>query len=411
MGLKYLVVTRESERSYFKSPLREFVFVVHPEEEMKVRAALREAPQKMDIVMTKHLEDVNSYAELDALLTPDRSLGVTSQPVTQHEVSKIVLNAHIRGARIIDFESALMELIPSVPSNLEEIVKVVAKGGVHQRGRVRTYARIKNFAEPAIAAVLLLLLSPLLVLVALMVKFTSPGPVLYGQKRLGLGGKEFEILKFRSMRTDAEKNGPVWATEKKGDSRLSPIGGFLRAAHLDELPQFINILRGEISFIGPRPERKIFSDQLEKEIPMFPLRTLVKPGITGWAQIRQGYANSVEDSRKKLELDFYYILKHSPRLDALVVLNTLGVLVSGGTEGKKRELTAATTVANATVLPTARAMAAKRSSSRRLQKYVPGMPMLSARFRLRRVKSRAAMRSKATEARVESNRGESRAEG
>ena len=394
MGLKYLLVTRDSERSYFKSPQREFVFVVHPEEEMKVRAALREAPQKMDIILSKHLDNAESYSELNSLLTPGRALGVTPQSVDAPEVSKIVLDAHIRGSRILDFEMALMELIPSVPSNMQDIIKVVAKGGVHQSGNVRTYAKIKNFMEPAIAAMLLLFLAPVLAMVALMVKLTSPGPVLYGQKRLGLGGKEFEILKFRSMRTDAEKNGPVWATEKKGDSRLSPIGGLLRATHLDELPQFINILRGEISFIGPRPERKIFSDQLEKEIPMFPLRTLVKPGITGWAQIRQGYCNSVDDSRKKLELDFYYILKHSPRLDALVVLNTFGVLVSGGTEGKKRDLTAATTVASATMLPTAQAMVAKRAASRRLQKYVPGMPMLSARFRLRRVKSRAAIRSK-----------------
>ena len=317
------------------------LFLVHPEEELKIQDAVRAAPRKMKVLFSQPLDGEPAYDELAALLTPDRTLGVTSQCVTTPEITKLVLRAHLRGTRIMEFEKGLLELIPSVPANMNEIVKAVVQSAMRQDGNIRLYSKFKNIAEPLIAATMLILLTPLLALIALMVKLTSPGPALYGQKRLGLGGKEFQILKFRSMRTDAEKDGPVWASAKTGDSRLSPIGGFLRATHLDELPQFWNIARGEVSFIGPRPERKLFSDQLQKDIPAFALRTLVKPGITGWAQTRQGYANSVEDSRRKLELDFYYILKHSPRLDAQVVLSTLGILVSGGTEGKKRKVTKA----------------------------------------------------------------------
>ncbi|MBI3544067.1 MAG: sugar transferase [Deltaproteobacteria bacterium] len=399
--MKYLLVTRDSERSYFKSPQREFVFVLHPEEEMKVRAALREAPQKMDIVLTKHLGEEGGIAELSALLTSDRTLAVSGKPITSAEITRTVLDAHVRGLRVIDFETALMELIPSVPTDMSDLVKVIAKGSRYQDRKVRAYTRLKNILEPMVASLLLLMLAPILAVVALMVKMTSPGPVLYGQKRLGLGGKEFEILKFRSMRTDAEKNGAVWASAKTGDSRLTPIGGFLRATHLDELPQFWNIVRGEVSFIGPRPERKIFSDQLEKEIPTFPMRTMVKPGITGWAQTRQGYANSVEDSRKKLELDMYYILKHSPRLDALIVLNTLGVLVSGGTEGKKREISAASEAATATTtaIPTAANLAAQAAPKRR---FVPKMPMLPGGFKIRPSLNRTLLRQKPAESRTES---------
>ena len=339
--MKFLLVAPSIEPVSRRGTQRGMLFLVHPEEELKIQDAVRAAPRKMKVLFSQPLDGEPAYDELAALLTPDRTLGVTSQCVTTPEITKLVLRAHLRGTRIMEFEKGLLELIPSVPANMNEIVKAVVQSAMRQDGNIRLYSKFKNIAEPLIAATMLILLTPLLALIALMVKLTSPGPALYGQKRLGLGGKEFQILKFRSMRTDAEKDGPVWASAKTGDSRLSPIGGFLRATHLDELPQFWNIARGEVSFIGPRPERKLFSDQLQKDIPAFALRTLVKPGITGWAQTRQGYANSVEDSRRKLELDFYYILKHSPRLDAQVVLSTLGILVSGGTEGKKRKVTKA----------------------------------------------------------------------
>ena len=338
--LKYLFVTPSSDRSSRTGAQRGVLFLVHPEEELQILTAIHDSHRKMEVVFSRPLDSEAAHHELTALMTAGRTLGVTSQPVPSPEITKLVLHAHIRGTRIIDFEAALVELIPSISSSMDDIIKVVVKSGMQQGGNIRMYSKFKNIAEPLVAAALLLILAPVLAIVALMVKLTSQGPAFYGQTRLGLGGREFKILKFRSMRTDAEKDGPVWASAKTKDVRLSPIGGFLRATHLDELPQFWNIVRGEVSFIGPRPERKLFSDQLQKVIPAFALRTLVKPGITGWAQTRQGYANSIEDSRKKLELDFYYILKHSPRLDAQVVFNTLGLLISGGTEGKKRRVMA-----------------------------------------------------------------------
>ncbi len=365
MGLRYLLVASESERSYFKGSRPEVLFVVHPDEELKILSAIGSAPRKLKLVFSKPLEGTANHLELAKLLRADRRLGVSALPINCKEITTAILNGHLRGVRITDFEAALLELNPSIASTPEAIVRLVTKGGLHQNNGVRVYLRVKQVLEPVVAALLLFVLSPLLMLVAALVKLTSSGPIFYGQERLGLHGKEFKIMKFRSMRTDAEKHGPVWASANAKDSRLSPVGGFLRGTHLDELPQFWNILCGHISFIGPRPERKCFSDQLEKTIPTFALRTMVKPGITGWAQTRQGYANSADDSRTKLELDLYYIVKHSPRLDAVIVLKTLGLLVSGGTEGKKRSLAgipsgAVTKRTFSSKLPSSGALAVKR---------------------------------------------------
>ncbi len=333
MGLRYLLVEDEGLK-------REVLFLVNADEELKILSAIRGAPRKLKLVFSKPLEGAANHRELTRLLSVDRKLGLSAQPVNSSQVSSSILEAHVRGVNIADFETALLELNPSIASSPGEIIRLVAKAGLHQHHGVRTYQRLKLALEPIIAAVLLITLLPLLLLLALLVKLTSHGKVLYSQERLGLNGKEFKIMKFRSMRTDAEANGPVWASAETKDSRLSPIGSFLRATHLDELPQFWNVLRGEISFIGPRPERKCFSDQLQQDLPSFCLRTMVKPGITGWAQTCQGYANCREDSRKKLELDLYYIIKHSPALDAQIVFNTVRMMMSGGTEARKRALTA-----------------------------------------------------------------------
>ncbi len=171
----------------------------------------------------------------------------------------------------------------------------------------------------------LLALSPILLLVAMAVRLSSSGPVLYRQTRVGLNGRHFEILKFRSMPKDAEKNGPQWAAE--GDGRVTPIGSFLRQTHLDELPQLLNILRGEMSFIGPRPERPEFERVLIEEIPGYALKHAVKPGVTGWAQVVHPYGASIADAQAKLELDLIYIANRSWRLDLLVLWRTVVVSI------------------------------------------------------------------------------------
>ncbi|MBR5050422.1 MAG: sugar transferase, partial [Desulfovibrio sp.] len=153
----------------------------------------------------------------------------------------------------------------------------------------------------------------------------SKGPVIYKQDRVGLFEKEFTVYKFRSMRTDAEKNGAVWA--KEHDDRVTRIGRFIRKVRIDELPQLWNILKGDMSFIGPRPERMAFVTQLKKDIPYYSLRHTVKPGLTGWAQVCYPYGASQEDALHKLEYDLYYIKNMSLLLDIVIILKTVGVVL------------------------------------------------------------------------------------
>jgi sugar transferase (PEP-CTERM system associated) len=167
---------------------------------------------------------------------------------------------------------------------------------------------------------------PIIILVALAVKLTSPGPVLFSQKRVGLNGRPFTLYKFRSMVVDAEaKTGAVWAT--RDDPRVTSIGRFLRRSRLDELPQLINILRGEMSVVGPRPERPEFVATLSEQIPFYRQRHCVKPGLTGWAQINYKYGETIEDTITKLEYDLYYIKNLSPSLDAYILFHTVKVML------------------------------------------------------------------------------------
>lgn len=178
------------------------------------------------------------------------------------------------------------------------------------------------------AALLLLVgLSPVIAAAAIAIRLDTPGPVLYRQRRIGLGGREFEIFKFRSMRSDAEKDGARWAAED--DDRVTRVGRFIRRTRIDEIPQAINILKGEMSFVGPRPERPEFVRLLEQEIPHYHERHIVKPGITGWAQVKYVYTASVEGARDKLAYDLYYIKHFSPVLDLLIVLMTVRVALLG----------------------------------------------------------------------------------
>jgi lipopolysaccharide/colanic/teichoic acid biosynthesis glycosyltransferase len=174
-----------------------------------------------------------------------------------------------------------------------------------------------------IGTVVLLLLLPLL---ALLIYLDSRGSIFYRQERLGLQGKPFCIYKLRSMRMDAVHAGhAVWATE--GDPRVTRVGRFMRAIHLDELPQVLNILRGDMSLIGPRPEREEFAAELERTVPFYRVRLAVKPGLTGWAQVKYPYGNTEDDALIKLQYDLYYIKHRSFMLDMLIILKTVGEVV------------------------------------------------------------------------------------
>lgn len=179
---------------------------------------------------------------------------------------------------------------------------------------------IKRVLDLTLAVVGLCLSLPITLLTALLIKAESPGPVFYRQERVGERGKVFPIIKFRSMRQDAEKNGAVWAREN--DSRVTRVGGFIRKVRIDEIPQMWNVIRGQMSFVGPRPERPVFVEQLVEKLPYYSLRHAAKPGITGWAQVCYPYGASEEDALRKLEYDLYYIKHQSIFLDLLIIFRT-----------------------------------------------------------------------------------------
>jgi sugar transferase (PEP-CTERM system associated) len=194
--------------------------------------------------------------------------------------------------------------------------------------KTRLLLTVKRILDLLFSAVGLVLGLPVMLLIAIAVKCTSKGAILYHQRRVGRHGREFTVHKFRTMREDAERaTGPVWSTAN--DSRLTPIGGLLRRARLDELPQLWNVLAGEMSFVGPRPERPEFVHQLTEQIPFYGQRHVVKPGITGWAQVRYTYGASVEDAIEKLQYDLYYIKNLSIALDLVIVVETLKTVMLG----------------------------------------------------------------------------------
>ncbi len=169
---------------------------------------------------------------------------------------------------------------------------------------------------------------PIALLTAALIKLDSPGPALYSQERVGKNGRAFRVYKFRSMRTDAERDGPVWAS-KEGDARTTRVGRVIPKIRGDSIPQFWNILRGDINFVGPRPERPHFVKQLAEEIPYYEQRHLIPPGLTGWAQIKYPYGASVEDARQKLQYDLYYIKNQSLVLDAVILFETVKTILFG----------------------------------------------------------------------------------
>jgi exopolysaccharide biosynthesis polyprenyl glycosylphosphotransferase len=184
----------------------------------------------------------------------------------------------------------------------------------------------KRVFDIVCASLLLVLALPVMLCAMLAIRLESPGPIIYRQERVGLGGRPFMCLKLRSMRTDAENDGVArWAT--KNDSRVTRVGAFIRKARIDELPQLISVLRGEMSLVGPRPERPSFVGQLKEKIPYYDIRHSVKPGVTGWAQVRFSYGASLEDARRKHQFDLYYVKNNSMFLDLLVLIETVSVVL------------------------------------------------------------------------------------
>jgi sugar transferase (PEP-CTERM system associated) len=273
-----------------------------------------------------------------------RVIGVTSdmaQIVRREHVDRIIVSM---GERRGQFPTEqLLDLSLSGNVNIEECASFYERltGRVHldmlrpswlifsgrgRQARMSGVARVMMHRSVAFIGGIVSL--PIALLTALLIKLESPGPVLYKQERVGKNGRVFTIMKFRSMRSDAEKDGPVWA-QKSGDGRVTRVGRIIRKIRVDEIPQFWNILKGEMNFVGPRPERPHFVAQLAEEIPFYEQRHLIQPGLTGWAQIKYPYGASVEDARQKLQYDLYYIKNQSLVLDAVILFETVKTILFG----------------------------------------------------------------------------------
>ncbi|HVN95523.1 MAG TPA: sugar transferase [Syntrophorhabdaceae bacterium] len=235
-----------------------------------------------------------------------------------------ILDARLQGINIRDMADVYEELTGRIPvRNIGDQWLLFAEGFyLLHKEYIQKFKRLMDLIT---SGLFLLFIAPLMGLIALAVKLDSPGPVLYSQRRMGKGQQIFTIYKFRSMRHDAETEGVRWAQEK--DPRVTKIGRFLRLTHMDEIPQIWNIFKGDMSLVGPRPERPEFVALLEKEVPYYFARHSVKPGMTGWAQINYQYGASIEDAKNKLEYDIYYVKNMSLMLDFKILLRTIGVVL------------------------------------------------------------------------------------
>lgn len=237
----------------------------------------------------------------------------------RHSVAILGLGCEIRS-----YSAYYEELLGQVDVQVMDHRSMLGSGlcNIHNGPRI-----LKRTGDIALASIGLLVASPILLLCALCIRLTSVGPIIYRQTRVGRYGRHFCIYKFRTMWVDAEKDGPAWATVS--DDRVTSVGRFLRKAHLDELPQLWNVLRGEMSLVGPRPERPEFVNDLRRQIPYYELRHLVPPGITGWAQVKFRYGASVRDAQRKLSFDLYYVRHYSPTFDLAICLRTVSALTRG----------------------------------------------------------------------------------
>src|SRR3989344_447687 len=300
-------------------------------------AAEASSPWRVEAIVTRdccpsdELGNLKCHHDVSVLPTLVNEIGVRTivvDDLAHQEVQPILYDLMLSGVAVRDAASFWEEVhgvVPLEAANADWFMNSFAdvRGGY--------YYVFKRSVDAAAAAALMLIFSWLILIVAVSVKlFGGPGPILFSQRRIGRFGKIFTLYKFRTMRLDAEKDAAQWSV--KDDPRVTNLGRFLRHTHLDEFPQLWNILRGEMSFIGPRPERPEFVEKLRQEIPFYSLRHLVKPGITGWAQINYRYGASVEDARRKLSYDLFYVKHRSLFLDVQIALKT-GTMVFRG-EGR-----------------------------------------------------------------------------
>jgi len=267
---------------------------------------------------------LGSIAELDSLVGRHgiRQLVLATDSIPEF-AEPAITGLRFRGVGLHRSPDIAMELSQSLPIELlsHSWLRLTEKSNLLHRHSMR---KLKRVFDIVLSMIALVFFWPLLTLCAIAIRLDSPGPVIFRQTRVGLHGKPFTIIKLRTMRHASER-APQWA--RVNDERITRVGSFLRRTHIDELPQLLNVLRGEMSFVGPRPERPEFVEQLSREIPFYDVRHYLMPGITGWAQVNFRYGASVADARRKLEFDLYYVMHASIVLDLLVVLKTVQVVL------------------------------------------------------------------------------------
>lgn len=276
----------------------------------------------------KRVADALDRSEIDSLAQLVEDLGVSEIVLAIEERRgtlplQDLLACKMQGCRISDFVVFVEKVLGYV--DLDTVQPSWLIFSQRFGSSSRPTRAIKRAVDVSVSLITLVVGLPIFLFAALAIKLTSRGPIFYKQDRVGIGGQTFKVIKFRSMRIDAEADGiPKWADED--DPRVTKVGSVLRAARIDELPQIINVLRGDMSFVGPRPERPFFVDTLVGQMKYYNERHSVKPGITGWAQLKYPYGASVEDSKRKLEYDLYYIKNYSFFLDFLILLQTVKVV-------------------------------------------------------------------------------------
>ena len=265
------------------------------------------------------LADIARRHDVDEIVVALSERRAGSMPLRE------LLDCKLEGIRVCDINTHFEKSLGQIRLDYLNAGWLIFGDGFNQ-GTWRT--AVKRAFDLVCAVLLLVASAPIMLVTALLIKLESRGPVLYRQDRVGLNGASFDVAKFRSMRTDAEQDGqPRWATAN--DNRVTRVGRIIRRLRIDELPQLLNVFKGEMSLVGPRPERPFFVDQLTQQIPYFAVRHSVKPGVTGWAQVRYQYGATVEDAQEKLQYDLYYVKNHSLFLDLLILLETVGVVLTG----------------------------------------------------------------------------------
>jgi sugar transferase (PEP-CTERM system associated) len=274
-------------------------------------------PQNRLIPTAESLDDAVRQLGVDEIIVAVRQQRGGVLPL------RSLLDCRLRGVQVTDLAGFFERVHDQVPIESLKVSWLIYGPGFRQN-LFRTL--VKRSFDLVVSAVLIVLSLPVAIVTAVLIAAEGGGPIIYRQERVGHRGEPFTVLKFRSMAHDAEKDGrAAWA--RANDERVTRVGRFIRRTRIDELPQLLNVLKGEMSFVGPRPERPQFVDQLNREIRYYSVRHSVKPGLTGWAQLRYPYGASVQDAEEKLKFDLFYVKNHGLLLDLMILLQTVEVVM------------------------------------------------------------------------------------